>query len=97
MGTWTWWSVLAGAAASAWLALLWMYNSSPTRQQQREQERRQRQQGAGGRHGAAGAAGAAVGGSIRHLRNEVPKGAPEAVARILMVSWGLVQQPGGSG
>ncbi|PRW59135.1 dnaJ-like protein dnj-5-like [Chlorella sorokiniana] len=79
VGGWTWWSVLAGAVASGWLALLWMYNSSPTRQQQRQQ---QRQQGAGTRHGAAGAAGA--GGTIRHLRNEVPKGAPEAVARILM-------------
>lgn len=83
VGNWTWSSVLAGAAASGWLALLWMYNSSPTRQRERQQ---QRQQGAGGWHGAAGAAGpAGPGGAIRHLRNEVPKGAPDAVARILMV------------
>ncbi len=80
-GTWTWWSVLAGAAASAWLALLWLYNTSP-KGQQRRQQRQQQQRGAGARPGM-GAAGA--GDTIRHLNNTVPKGAPEAVARILMV------------
>ena len=99
VGNWTWWSVLAGAAASGWLALLWMYNSSPTRQRERQQRRQQqRQQGAGGWHGAAGAAGpAGPGGTIRHLRNEVPKGAPDAVARILMVRVAGSSGEGGKG
>lgn len=74
-GTWTWWSVLVGAAAAGWLLLVLPMANEPT-------DPGQRQQQGGGAHGAGGGA---AGGSTRHLRNEVPKGAPEAVARILQV------------